>query len=174
MNEIKLVQPNIKYKKSFLEFVKDVKKTGYESYPLYVKAEDDFEVFVAEQEDQSNGINIPEDWVPYNSYWLVDIKGKVLGVIRVRHRVDSVYLETKGHIGYEIKSSHRRKGYGQRILELGLIEASKIGLENVLITCREDNTGSRRMIEKCNGKHKKSFDIEGLEAKLFQYEVQTH
>ncbi len=72
------------------------------------------------------------------------------------------------------KSSYRRKGYGQRILELGLIEASKIGLENVLITCREDNTGSRRMIEKCNGKLRKAFEIEGSDVKLFQYEVQAH
>ncbi len=103
MNEVKLVLPNIKYRKSFLEFVKDVKETGYESYPLYVKAEEDFEAFVAEQEDQSNGINIPDDWVPYNSYWLVNLNEEVIGVIRVRHRVDSVYLETKGHIGYEIK-----------------------------------------------------------------------
>jgi len=32
-----------------------------------------------------------------------------------------------GHIGYEVVSSERRKGYGTKILELGLIEAKKNG-----------------------------------------------
>lgn len=170
MLDVKLVEPSILFKDSFLEFVEDVKSTGYESYEHYTKAEKDFEEFITDLINSSKGINIPEDWVPCSSYWLID-DSEVVGVIRIRHRVDSDYLQMIGHIGYEIKSSKRKRGYGSKLLELGLIEAKKIGLEKVLITCNEDNIGSIRIIEKFNGEYKKSFFDDETEKKVLQYEV---
>lgn len=174
MQDVKLVKPSILFKDSFIEFVEDVKNTGYESYEHYTKAEEDFEEFVTDLTNSSKGINIPEGWVPCSSYWLVDDSGEVVGVIRIRHRVDSDYLQMIGHIGYEIKSSRRKKGYGSKLLELGLTEARKIGLEKVLITCDEDNIGSIRIIEKFNGKYKKLFVDDESGKNVLQYEVCTN
>ena len=171
MKNVKLVEPSILFKDSFLEFVEDVKNTGYISYEHYKKAEKNFEEFVTDLTNSSKGINIAEGWVPCSSYWLVDNSEEVIGVIRIRHRVDSDFLEMIGHIGYEIKSTRRKEGNGSKLLELGLIEARKIGLEKVLITCDEDNIGSKRIIEKFNGKYIKSIvDDESGKNKL-QYEV---
>lgn len=142
MQEVKLIEPSLVYKESFIEFLEDAKNTGYESYELYTKAKEEFEEFVTDLTNSSKGINLQEGWAPCSSYWLVDDSGEVVGVIRIRHRVDSDYLQMIGHIGYEIKSSRRKEGYGSKLLELGLAEARKIGLEKVLITCDEDNIGS--------------------------------
>ncbi|MCF8020971.1 GNAT family N-acetyltransferase [Petrocella atlantisensis] len=167
----RLVRPDIKYKDSFLEFVEDVKSTGYESYELYRKAVVDFDGFIKDLCDSSEGLNLPEGWVPCSSFWLVDNTCEVLGVIRIRHRVDSEYLQMLGHIGYEIKSNNRRKGYGSRIFELGLIESRKIGLRSVLVTCNEDNIGSMSIILQANGKFTRSFKDDETGKKVMQYEV---
>ncbi|GMQ64450.1 GNAT family N-acetyltransferase [Vallitalea maricola] len=171
MKEVKLVEPSILYRESFLDFIEDVKETGYESYELYSKAEKDFNEFIKELLNSSKGINIPEGWVPCSSFWLVDNLEEVIGVIRIRHCVNSEFLEMVGHIGYEIKSTHRKKGYGSKLLELGLVEARKLGLEEVIITCDENNIGSRKIIEKFKGKYIKSiFDMDN-QRNLLQYKV---
>jgi predicted acetyltransferase len=46
LKEINLVNPSVIYKQSFLELVADVKKSGYESYEQYAKAEDNFDEFI--------------------------------------------------------------------------------------------------------------------------------
>ncbi|MDF1617979.1 GNAT family N-acetyltransferase [Petrocella sp. FN5] len=173
MKDIKLTKPSLLYQSTFLDFVKDVKESGYESYTHYVKAEKNFSEFMNELIDMSEGVNIKKGWAPCSSYWLIDNNEEVIGVIRIRHRVDNDSLEMAGHIGYEIKSSKRKKGYGQRLLELGLMEARKIGLQKVLITCDEDNVASKRMIEKCKSKYKKSIFDEESGKNILQYEVDT-
>ncbi len=132
MQDVKLIEPSLLYKELFLEFVEDVKNTRYESYELYTKSEEDFEEFVTYLTNSSKGINFQDGRVPCSCYWLVD---------------DSDYLQMIGHIGYEIKSSLRKEGYGSKLLELGLTEARKIGLEKVLITCDEDNIGSIQLFK---------------------------
>ena len=174
MQNVKLIGPSLLYKESFLEFVEDVKSTGYESYELYTKSEEDFEEFVTDLTNSSKGINLQDGWAPCSCYWLVDDSGEVIGVIRIRHRVDSDFLQMIGHIGYEIKSSRRKEGYGRKLLELGLTEARKMGLEKVLITCDEDNIASLRIIQKFNGKYKKLFVDDESGKNVLQYEVCTN
>ena len=56
-----------------------------------------------------------------------------------------------GHIGYMIRPSGRRKGYGTRILALTLERAREVGLSRVLVTCSPNNIGSARIIENNGG-----------------------
>jgi len=42
-------------------------------------------------------------------------------------------------------------GYGGKTLELGLLEAKKLGLDKVLLTCDDNNIASWKMIEKNGG-----------------------
>jgi predicted acetyltransferase len=51
-----------------------------------------------------------------------------------------------GHIGYAIRPSQRLKGYGTEILRRTLLEAAKLGLHKVLVTCNADNLGSIKII----------------------------
>ncbi|MCS5422529.1 MULTISPECIES: GNAT family N-acetyltransferase [Psychrilyobacter] len=171
MANTRLIKPDKNYKNAFLTYVEEIKKSGSETYELYKNAEIDFKLYVDELKNTELGIGLPNGWVPCSSYWLVDSKDEVLGVIRIRHRVDSDYLQTIGHIGYEIKMTRRREGNGNQILKMGLLEAGKMGINNLLITCDEGNIGSVRIIEKNNGKLKSSFIDSDTGERVLQYIV---
>jgi predicted acetyltransferase len=75
-----------------------------------------------------------------------------IGKLTLRTTINAQYLHAGGQIGYEIHPSKRRCGYGTALLRLGLDKAHEWGLHQVLLTCDETNTGSRKIIE-ANGGH---------------------
>ena len=112
----------------------------------------DFGAYVRELEDRSRGGVLPAGWVPSTTFWLVRDGKAVLGSSGLRHRLTSDLKLEGGHIGYDIRPSERRKGYGTKILELTLEEAKEIGLERVLVTCDTDNLASAKIIRKNGGR----------------------
>ncbi|HMP67583.1 MAG TPA: GNAT family N-acetyltransferase [Candidatus Paceibacterota bacterium] len=87
--------------------------------------------------------------LPTSEYELFDDKICV-GKIQIRHKPShgvGIPESMASHIYYEILPEYRSKGYGKRILALGLEEAKRIGLKEVSITCMEDNIGSKKIIE---------------------------
>ena len=91
--------------------------------------------------------------LPTSEYELFDGE-TVVGKIQIRHtpsHAAEVPESMASHIYYEILPEHRLKGYGKKILALGLEEAKKIGLKEVSITCMEDNIGSKKIIEANGG-----------------------
>ena len=56
-----------------------------------------------------------------------------------------------GHIGYSIHPDERRKGYATEQLRLSLLEARKLGLNKVLVTCDKENIASAKTIQKVGG-----------------------
>ena len=58
-----------------------------------------------------------------------------------------------GHIGYTIRPSERRKGYGIIQLEKALEKCNDLNIDKVLITCNEENIASAKTIEKCYGEY---------------------
>ena len=74
-----------------------------------------------------------------------------------------------GHIGYEIRPSKRRQGYDTKILRLGLEKARELDLHRVLVTCDEDNIGSKKIIEHNGGMFENAIEIEGDTVKKLRY-----
>jgi len=62
-----------------------------------------------------------------------------------------------GNISYGVRPCERKKGYGTTILKLLLEECKLLGMKDVCISCSIKNDASRRIIEKNNGKLKKSW-----------------
>ena len=60
--------------------------------------------------------------------------------------------------------------YGKRILSLGIEEAKKIGLREVLITCMEDNVGSKKIIESNGAVFFRDFVIPE-QGKMLKYQI---
>ncbi len=89
----------------------------------------------------------PEHLVPMTQFIYVrEADNKIVGVIQVRHCLNEYLKNYGGHIGYSVCHSERRKGYATRMLEALLPKCREIGLDKVMITCLEDNEGSRRTI----------------------------
>jgi predicted acetyltransferase len=92
----------------------------------------------------------PEGIVLCDYLWISD-GSEVVGFLALRHELTPWLLEQGGHIGYSVRPSRRRQGHASRALALALIRAKELGLERVLLTCDDDNVGSRRTIENAGG-----------------------
>ncbi len=150
---MELVRPSLKYEQSFRtalgEYASDAPLEYYERAAARLACAD-FATFVREERERSEGKHLPEGYVPETIFWLVEDE-EYRGCLRIRHVLNEHLLRIGGHIGYDIRPSMRRRGYGNRILELGVGEAHKLGIERILLTCDSTNLASRKIIERAGG-----------------------
>lgn len=94
-----------------------------------------------------------EDWVPTTTLFAVRKEdNKIVGMTNIRHNLEQDILkEYGGHIGYSVCPGERGKGYGTTILQLALDYTREMGMEKVMLGCKEENIASMRVIEKCGG-----------------------
>jgi predicted acetyltransferase len=145
--QVELIEPCAELRADFLAMAREFQQEGDPRFNEVLNASrESFEQFVRRLQAMADASKLSSDQVPTTSFWLIRDGQRVLGTARVRHR-PSRY----GHIGYDIRPSERRKGYGTTILRLVLPKARRIGLKKVQLLCRADNIGSRRIIEKNGG-----------------------
>jgi len=142
---VNLELPSEKHKDSFLAALKE-----YDGPQALAVTEQTFSAYLQQSLDYSQGINLKPGLVPATEFWMVDEDG-FAGRVSLRHELTDSLLRVGGHIGYTVRPTKRRRGYATRALQLALAEASRLGLEKVLITCDDDNLASRRVIEKNGG-----------------------
>jgi predicted acetyltransferase len=92
----------------------------------------------------------PAGHVPSTTLWWVS-GAEFLGRIAIRHRLTPGLLEYGGHVGYDVRPSARRRGHATRMLAAALPVAAGLGIDPALVTCDEDNAGSRKVIEASGG-----------------------
>jgi predicted acetyltransferase len=56
-----------------------------------------------------------------------------------------------GHIGCAVRPTERQKGYGTKIISLGLKRCKELGIRKVLVVCDKENIGSSKAIINNNG-----------------------
>ncbi len=162
-----LVRPSKQYKNSFIDAVREFQKENRYININIESLPQDFTKYINDLIIRDDISKLKEGRVPETYFWLVN-EDEFIGRISIRHKLVK-HLFIDGHIGYEIRPSERKKGYGKKILELGLKEAKKLGLQRVLVTCDSDNIGSKRII-KCNGgKFEDEVLIEGKEVSKLRY-----
>ena len=83
-------------------------------------------------------------------YWAID-NGKFIGEFQLRTGFGEKVLNDIGSIGYAVRVSEWKKGYGSEILRLGLEIAREKGMEKVLLNINENNTASICLCEKFGG-----------------------
>jgi predicted acetyltransferase len=153
-----LVRPNPVFRESYLEALRE--GFGAESGPppggemiAGIAAHFDDYLLSLDKDGQVShveaGRTLPG--VPANTFWLVD-GPEFIGSVNIRARIDThVLARFGGHIGYGIRPSMRRRGYGTRQLALALKICRGMGIGAVRISCAVDNTGSRGVIEANGG-----------------------
>jgi predicted acetyltransferase len=152
---LQLVKPSLEFKQSYIDAViefqgeKNSRVSGYQEISID-DLQTDFEGYIQNLLNQSDVKNLPNGSVPTSVFWIV--KGrKFIGRLQIRHTLDDYFFNYGGHIGYNIRVSERRKGYGTKALKLGLIEARKLGIKKILVTCDNDNIPSQKIIESNGG-----------------------
>jgi len=92
----------------------------------------------------------PADHVPDTVLWVVEGE-RMIGRVSIRHSLTPFLLEEGGHIGYAVRPSARGRGHATAALRLALALAHDLGIDPALLTCDEDNTASRLVIERAGG-----------------------
>lgn len=152
---MKLVAPHNMYKQSFIAAVREYQAENQQArsdvYELNVtELEKDFNSYITLLEDNANGKQLPEGYVPQTTFWLID-NDEFIGRVSIRHYLSEWLKVEGGHIGYDIRPSKRKQGYGTKILELALQEAQKLGISKALVTCDVTNIGSNKIIQANGG-----------------------
>lgn len=94
-----------------------------------------------------NPATVPEKMVPSDQFLYIRRSDDMLvGMIQVRHELNESLSLIGGHIGYSVLPKERRKGIATAMLRDILPYCHKIGLTQILLTCRKDNVGSRNVI----------------------------
>lgn len=151
-DEILLSTPDPRFRDSFLQAMQEFEEAGEDNdLPASIETiRGEFPLFV-ERMLYHNANPLP-GFVPQTMFWIT--RGEVnhyVGRLGLRHELNEMLQQFGGHIGYDIRPSMRRKGYGTRALALGLDEARKLGIDRVLVTCSEHNVASRKIIEANGG-----------------------
>tara|TARA_B100001250_G_scaffold105510_1_gene89021 strand:- start:4264 stop:4872 length:609 start_codon:yes stop_codon:yes gene_type:complete len=149
-----LSTPSATYQKSFIvgarEFDDEGKLNSTYLVGLGFSIESlkmNFEDFVNALKRLSDSAFLPDGRYIDQIFWLTE-DDEYIGQVSVRPELTTPYLVTYGgHIGYSIRPSRRKRGYGKRILSLALNIAKMNNLKRVLVTCDSDNIGSRKIIE---------------------------
>jgi len=165
---LRLVQPDPSYHDSYVEALRELAWEGNSHYlELVLPAEPgvpgadytlrrltdpavfaEFCVFTRGLDDDD--VPRPAGWVTGTYLWMV-VEEEVVGRISLRHELTPWLLEVGGHIGYAVRPSARRRGHARAALGLMLGVAADRGIDPVLVTCDDDNVGSRRVIEDNGG-----------------------
>ncbi|HEX8932006.1 MAG TPA: GNAT family N-acetyltransferase [Patescibacteria group bacterium] len=147
---MKLIAPSVEYEQDYLAAIEESKREAAFSILPVPLPEQSFADFIQNRIDQALGVNLPTGFVPSTELWLID-KDEFVGRTNLRHFLNGYLLKIGGHIGYWIRPSKRKRGYGKIILQLALKEARKIGIKEILVTCDTTNERSRRVIEANGG-----------------------
>jgi predicted acetyltransferase len=145
-----LIEPSLEWRQEYLAVIEEHIAAG-EERPSFEIARQDFPAYIEQLVAMSSGAGLLPGLVPMTTFWLVNAAGSFIGESRLRHFLTPALAEEGGHIGYSIRPSQRRQGYGTRILALTMQKARLLGLRRVMLTCDDDNLGSARIIEKNGG-----------------------
>ena len=143
-----LIEPNKEMVAEFLAMAEEYKAAGSDRYK---SALENFHGYLEQVSNYARGIKLNTDQVSQSEFWLVN-DSKIVARSTLRHRLNTSLEHEGGHIGYDVRPSERRKGYGTLVLKLTLEKAVDLGLDKVHLTCDTENSASAKIIEKNGGK----------------------
>ena len=151
-----LAHPSQQYKASFIEatyeYIQENLGISWNPDILEERFDEYIETMLSRASDPLQG------FVPETTYWLI-VNGDVYaGELGIRHHLNESLKRFGGHIGYKVRPTMRRMGYGKLMCQWGIQKARKLGITDILITCDDDNIGSQKIIEANGGILKDKID----------------
>lgn len=143
--DLQLVKPDKKYLPSICEAIKEYKEhpSKFEIMAVnkMIAAQNNMDEYFVSTENDSKGLNLRLGFVAHTVFWLVS-DNEYIGTFNLRHSLSDSLKQIGGHIAYQIRPSKQRQGYAYKGLKICLKKAAELGIEQVLITCKEDNFAS--------------------------------
>ncbi len=145
---MKLVKPSMEYDAQIQSYRQEFLKRKETLHGASGLARfTDTRKWLEELELYSRKESVPEGKVPALEYLFIrEEDNRLVGLINIRLCLNEALLLTGGHIGYSIHPDERQKGYGKKMLRMGLEECHRRGMDKVLVTCNRNNEASRRTI----------------------------
>lgn len=144
---LQLKKPDITMKAALDAFIADWKDE--EIIPSTInKYEGDMQRFVDYLDMMEN--DPPRLLVPGTLLCLVD-GDEILGLMEIRHFLNSGLLKYGGHVGYGVAPKHRGNGYAAEMVKMAMPFMKQVGIDRCLITCVQENIASAKTIENVGG-----------------------
>ncbi len=140
---MKLVEPSLEWKEQHENYMEEWGLDRMVPSSMDLSGFNTYEEFLIALEDRATGKG---PWVPSSHYFLVNNVNQIVGMIDIRHELNEYLRTIGGHIGYGIRPSERNKGYASYLLKEALTKCKGLHINQVLITCNEDNIGSIKVI----------------------------
>ena len=163
-----LTEPDSKYQSSFLTGLREFHQEGRMLQYNWQVMSSNFESFLYHLKAQQDPTKLPPHSILQSHFWLVN-DSEFIGILSLCSGPEDFFLRISGHIGYQIRPSQRRRGYGKQLLRLGLQKAKELGLTRVLLTCDEDNIASKKVIESNGGQFENAIQIEDSPVKKLRF-----
>ena len=149
MEKLYFEVPSIDRKKDAIEYIEEFNKYGSEvqGAGCLQRYLDNYEGWLDFLENDKRIIPSEED-VPTETFFLVrESDNKIVGMTNIRTGMNKDWSTWRGHIGFSIRPTERRKGYNKINLYLALEKCQEFRIENAILTCKEDNIGSYKTME---------------------------
>lgn len=153
MSEFNLVFPTKDHEKQAFEYINEfiqynLQLNGTGGLERYT----DYDEWLRKLDLDLDIANIPAGRVPAYTYFFIrEMDKKIIGMINIRHSLNDFLFREGGHIGYSIRPTERKKGYGTLLLSLGLEKCRELKIKKVLVTCDKINIGSAKVIQNNKG-----------------------
>ena len=173
MAELELILPTAEYKAQIEKYKQDMLDAGSSMDGCGPLRQDDFETWLKKCNDWRKGKNLPEGFVSSTQYICVrKSDNKVIGMLQIRHTLTDYLLNYGGHVGDSVAADERNKGYGKKMLALGLKKCKELGIDNVLITCKDTNVASRKCILANGGQYEDTRTIKEQNINIERYWIE--
>lgn len=142
---------NIGDKQKVIELCEEIRKydNNFEGLDNFGRM-NEYEEFLKKCDDGKYQDRIKPNYSTQTVYCLFD-DDELIGGLILRHEIKGNLINHGGNIGYLIRPTKRNIGYATVMLKLALEKCKELNLDKVLITCRDENVASSKVIKNNGG-----------------------
>lgn len=173
---MRLIFPTLEYKEKAIEYINefyeyDSEINGVGALNWFLK-ESTYEAWLQKVIADIDVANVEAPKVPALTYFFVrEEDDRILGMANLRLALNDFLRTEGGHIGYSIRPTERRKGYGTRMLQEALKVYDRLSIREVLVSCSSDNPASAGVIKNCGGELMDEFYSETFQENIQKYAI---